>query len=510
MAHIIGSNYADDLHGTNSGDTIEGRGGNDSLWGHGGDDLLIGGSGHDDLDGGSGADRMEGGSGDDYYFADSTGDQVVELADEGIDAVFTDLSTYTLGANVEDLIAVSSDDFHGIGNGLDNYIYGYRGDDILDGRAGNDVLFGHLGDDTFYVDDAGDEVVEYDHEGHDTIVTSLAALTLAANVEDLIFDGAGPFNGTGNGRDNYIEGGAGADRLDGREGNDLLNGGAGADHMTGGSGNDKFIVDNAGDVVVEGPGGGYDSVSTLVDYQLTPGSHIERLTSISWALTTPLKLTGNEFANLIEGNAGNNILDGRGGADRLVGFGGDDKYVVDNAGDVVVERAGGGNDSVSTLVDYTLAAGSHVERLTSISWTLTTPLKLTGNEFANLIEGNAGANTLDGKRGADTLVGFGGADTFAFTTALGGGNVDIIRDFSPVADTIALDDAVFAGLAPGALAAGAYRSGIAAQDADDRIIYNPATGALLFDADGIGSAAMVQFATLDPGLALSSADFVVI
>ncbi len=217
--------------------------------------------------------------------------------------------------------------------------------------------------------------------------------------------------------DALIVGGSGDDTLTGTPGDDTLNGGPGADTMTGGNGNDKYIVDHPGDLAIEGPGGGNDSVSTVADYQLTPGSHIERLNSISWALTTPLKLTGNEFANLIEGNAGNNILDGRGGADRLVGFGGDDKYVVDNAGDVVVELAGGGNDSISTLIDYTLAPGSSVEWLNSISWLLATPLKLTGNELANLIEGNNGHNTLDGRGGADTLKGFFGDDKYIVDNA---------------------------------------------------------------------------------------------
>jgi Ca2+-binding RTX toxin-like protein len=62
----------------------------------------------------------------------------------------------------------------------------------------------------------------------------------------------------------------------------------------------------------------------------------------------------------------------------------------------------------------------------------------------------------------------------------------------------------------GNLAAGAFRTGTAAQDGDDRIIYDPVTGALLFDMDGIGGAAAVQFATLNAGLNLSAADFQVI
>jgi serralysin len=52
--------------------------------------------------------------------------------------------------------------------------------------------------------------------------------------------------------------------------------------------------------------------------------------------------------------------------------------------------------------------------------------------------------------------------------------------------------------------------GAAAQDAQDRIIYNSATGALLYDSDGVGGAAAVQFAELSAGLALTNLDFLVV
>ena len=47
----------------------------------------------------------------------------------------------------------------------------------------------------------------------------------------------------------------------------------------------------------------------------------------------------------------------------------------------------------------------------------------------------------------------------------------------------------------------------AAADADDRIIYDPTTGALYYDPDGNGGGAAVQFATLAPGLALENDNF---
>ncbi|HEY5713626.1 MAG TPA: hypothetical protein VIT38_17150, partial [Allosphingosinicella sp.] len=112
--------------------------------------------------------------------------------------------------------------------------------------------------------------------------------------------------------------------------------------------------------------------------------------------------------------------------------------------------------------------------------------------------------------GNDSLNGGPGADMFVFNSALGAGNVDAIADFTVGSDKIMLDDAIFTGLALGALPAGAFRSGASAADADDRIIYNPATGALFFDPDGNGGAVGVQFATLATGLAMTAGDFLVI
>ena len=73
------------------------------------------------------------------------------------------------------------------------------------------------------------------------------------------------------------------------------------------------------------------------------------------------------------------------------------------------------------------------------------------------------------------------------------------------------DNAVFTALTTtGTLAATAFRTGAGAGDANDRIIYNDTSGALLYDADGTGPTAAIQFAKVTVGLVLTNADFVVV
>ncbi len=108
------------------------------------------------------------------------------------------------------------------------------------------------------------------------------------------------------------------------------------------------------------------------------------------------------------------------------------------------------------------------------------------------------------------LTGGAGADSFVFDTALGPTNVDQISDFTAGADKIKLENAIFTALtSTGALAAGAFQLGSAASEADDRVVYNQSTGALLYDADGSGAAAAVQFATLTSKPAVTASDFLV-
>ena len=300
-------------------------------------------------------------------------------------------------------------------------------------------------------------------------------------------------NLVGTSRNDILTGGAGNDTLSGLAGNDALNGGAGADTMSGGLGNDIYFVDNTGDVVTEAASEGTDAVSASVTYTLS--DNVENLTLTGAAA---INGTGNSLANVITGNAGDNTLNGGAGADTMSGGLGNDTYVVDNTGDVVTEAAAAGTDAVSASVTYTLS--DNVENLTL---TGAAAINGTGNSLANVITGNARNNTLNG--GA-------GADFFVFNTTLGSGNIDRIGDFNVADDTIWLKNDVFRAFAiTGALTAGAYNTGSAATETDDRIIYNQATGTLLYDADGAGGVAGVHFATVkSPIGTLSSLDFMII
>jgi hypothetical protein len=293
------------------------------------------------------------------------------------------------------------------------------------------------------------------------------------------------------------------DEINGLGGDDALNGLGGSDDLYGGDGNDTYVV-GAGDRVFELFNAGTDLVQSAVSFAL--GANVENLTLLGAAANA----TGNTLGNVITGNAGVNIINGGGGIDSMRGLAGDDRYYIDHAADAIVEGAGGGTDLALASTSYQLKAGVQVEQLITTNAAGTGAINLFGNEFANSITGNSGSNIINGKGGSDTLRGYLGNDFFIFDTALGAGNIDTIADFNVANDTIRLENAIFTGLANGVLAAAAFGIGAAAADASDRIIYNSANGKLLFDDDGTGAHAAIQFASVSTGLAMTNADFFVV
>jgi Ca2+-binding RTX toxin-like protein len=439
---------------------------------------------------------------------------LVELAGQGYDVVRTSLSyALTAGAEIE---AFTTTDHSGTaainltGNEFGQYILGNDGDNILDGKAGADRLEGRFGDDQYFVDNAGDVLVERPHEGYDVVRASVSyTLTPGAAIEAITttdHSGTDPINLTGNEFGDFA-----VQYLLGNDGNNILDGANGVDRMEGRLGDDTYFVDNVGDMVVELAGQGYDAVRAGASYTLGPGAAIEELSTTDNTGRSPINLTGNEFDQFILGNDNNNNIDGAGGSDTMQGRLGDDQYFVDNAGDVVIELAEQGYDVVRASTSYTLTSGAEIEAFTTTSHTGTAAIDLTGNELKQFIQGNEGNNILNGGAGNDALTGGGGADQFLFNTALdGSNNVDALLDFTIGVDRIELENGVFVGLAEGALAPGAFAHGTVAADADDRIIYDDPSGRLFFDADGVGGVAAVEFAQVHDNLALSASDFHVV
>ncbi|RJF86632.1 hypothetical protein D3874_06020 [Oleomonas cavernae] len=276
--------------------------------------------------------------------------------------------------DAQDWLGTAADEFH-VGSALADILNGAGGKDHLEGVGGDDLLIGGAGGDVL---DGGD--------GNDTV--SFGANANSATVDLL----AGTSTGHTLGNDTLISieniiGGAGADDLSGNDGGNRIDGGLGTDHMAGRAGDDIYVVDNAGDTVVETRNAGHDAVLvSLLGFVL--GADVEDL---SFTGTGDFAATGNTLANVIAGGDGDDRLNGGRGADTLRGGLGDDTYVVDHAGDIVDEAAGAGFDTVETTFNYTL--GTQVEGLLLRG---TAALSGTGNALANTLAGNGAANNLFG------------------------------------------------------------------------------------------------------------------
>ncbi|WP_397419947.1 S8 family serine peptidase, partial [Phenylobacterium sp.] len=396
-------------------------------------DTIQAGGGTDTLDGGAGADSLVGGSGSDRYFVDNVGDVVLELSGGGTaDSIFTSV-TYTLPAEVERMTIASDGAVNGTGNGLANIMYGGAGNNLLDGGAGNDLLSANGGADT-------------------------------------------------------LLGGQGSDTLNGGSGSDSLDGGAGADTLAGGSGNDVMAFrrgEAGGDVVSDFAAGdqvrliGFAAGSTFVKasgsttdwivtdavtgvaetirftnaYALSSSDFLFESpppsppppppppppptlgvlvvgTAAAEAITPSSTPVGQPFpgqySDTIQASGGGDTLDGGTGADSLVGGTGSDNYYVDDAGDLILELPGEGDDQVFSSLTFALP--SEVERLTLTS---AGAVNGAGNGLANVITGGSGDNWLEGAGGNDSLSGIGGADTL-----LGGTGSDTL-DGGSGADSLA-------------------------------------------------------------------------
>ena len=270
-----GSILNDLVNGSSSANALNGGDGNDAIYGNNGNDTLNGENGNDYLDGGSGKDAMTGGAGNDTFIVEDTGDTVTEGSGSGTDIIFSSVS-FSMSANVENMVLTGSSNINGTGNSENNEVYGNTGNNNISGGAGNDYIDGGAGNDTLN-GDAGNDV---------------------------------------------LYGGLGNDTLDGGADNDVLVGGAGNDLMSGGAGNDIFRDVDSADLLnglIDG-GDGTDLVhlagigATFNSTHVTKIDNVEVLdfegggnTAITLNSADVIAMTDTDNVLAIRGNAGDSF-----------------------------------------------------------------------------------------------------------------------------------------------------------------------------------------------------------
>ena len=372
---VEGSEFGDHIVGTS--DSLSGDG---PLFGMGGDDHLVAGYYTGALFGGTGNDIVDGRPSQ-YLYQVNGGD--------GDDTLYTNSNSFAAA-------------------------YGGDGNDVIYGHR---EIFGDAGDDKIYVQFSyyGGDV--HGGDGNDQIYAPV--------------DGYPYANGT---------------RLYGDAGNDLIVGGAGADIMNGGAGDDMIIGGAENDLAIysgrrsdyriawdptgqqyiltdlrPGSPDGTDVVSGVERFQFRDG--IRQATALPAIAVKPIQGTAGDDmitptsapagqampgaqVDVIYGNGGNDTLQGGGGGDWMYGGIGDDVYIIEDADDHMVERAGEGIDTAKTS-KVNLILGDHVEN-GMLKGSLN--LQAVGNALANDLRGNGAANKMSGGDGDDVIYGGGGMD----------------------------------------------------------------------------------------------------
>lgn len=333
-------------------------------------DTLVGTLGNDTLDGHLGADTMTGGDGNDIYVVDNASDRVVETntSTSQIDTVQASVS-WTLGANLENLVLTGVSAINGTGNERHNFITGNAANNVLDGAAGDDSMSGGDGNDTYYVDNADDSVIETNSNavsgGVDSVHSSLGAYTLGNNVERLYIDSTGAANGTGNALDNTLFAGAGNNVLDGRDGIDTV----------------SYERALSGVTV---------NLSTSAQ-QNTVGSGLDTLKFFE-------NLTGSAYADSLSGNSAANVLNGGAGNDTLVGGSGDDRLIGGAGTDNLTGGTGADTYAFGALSD--MGVGALRDVISGFKTTEGDHLDLTGLD-ANPLTATVDAFTFIGSNAFD-------------------------------------------------------------------------------------------------------------
>lgn len=494
---VIGGEGDDDLAGGEGDDTLDGGDagfetlpdrdrldggpGGDVMAGRIGDDLLVGGPGGDLNDGGEGTDTAS------YEGAPSGVRASLEAPAGNTGDAAGD--TYV---DVENLSGWNGNDVL-TGDGGPNRLDGLFGDDKLEGKGGSDDLFGGRGTDTaIFSDPRSAYTLSADNIDGILTVTGPDGPDRLREIERLLFQGKllvvvppgitfvggpGPDDKTGtdgtdtlsggDGNDilaggaaaDQLNGGVGNDTLDGGDGNDslfggsqqdnlnggdgddLLDGGTGNDTMAGGRGNDTYVVDSFGDVVVEAPDSGTDTIVARLSGLTLPAT-VENLTLDDAARAgsgtgngQSNSLVGNRFANTLVGLGGGDVFEGLGGADTIVG----DATQFNTA--LYTHSAAGVEVNLTTGIAHGGdAEGDSLSRISALGGSALADV-LTGNGVGNQLSGRAGRDHLLGLAGSDVLEG--GADPDVLDGGLGADTASYVG--SPRGVTIDLGSGIATG-----------------------------------------------------------------
>lgn len=289
----------------------------------------------------------------------------------------------------------SGDDIQGLGG--NDALNGGAGKDKIDGGTGNDLIGGGAGSDTILGGSGNDQILSAHSvnvpqrksptdkwtvppEAKSVIISgpTWGVYDLKDKPDEYVISGAGS---TSDDQPDYIDGGAGDDRILASRGNDYVNGGDDKDVIKGLAGAD-LLYGGAGD-----------------DYILGDGTIKPKFLE-----TTAAELHGND---LLDGGTGNDTLIGQGGKDLLFGGDNDDKlwgdtteenFPVDEHDEDTLD-GGAGNDQIIGGGKNDLAHGGVGND------------SLWGDDVVDSLDMSLhGDDTLDGGIGDDQLIGGGRND----------------------------------------------------------------------------------------------------
>jgi Ca2+-binding RTX toxin-like protein len=556
---LLGNAGNDSLAGGAGNDFIDSGTGNDTLAGGGGNDTITGINSGDVIDGGLGNDSLQNfdasnaivdlqissdtsinlnygnifitniesignlttGIGNDrivYNQADSVVGKSIN-ASGGNDFLSVDFSNSKYGVHNTNDYITSNGNFRSYSSTEPILTYSNIEQLNITGSSFYDNLVGEAGNDTI---NGG---FDYDRLngalGHDRLIGGSGNDTLIGDIgNDRLW---------GDAENDRLWGGAGNDTLNGGAGNDYIEGDqdynnnvVGNDSINGGAGNDTIVAIGNGDIVDGGDG--FDFLPTLN----------------ASAARSDLEINSKYPINLDYGNTSSvTSISNVESIEELTTGSGNDRFIYDLA-DLFVGKsinAGGGNDFLS--VDFSSYQGSvnnidFVASLNSFFFSgsiSTNTLRYTGIEQLNIIasdfndslNGGIGNDTiagglgndsllastgndrLSGGGGNDTIAGGQGRDSFVFGRLSEG--IDTITDFSVNDDTLVFSTSFDTGLVAGSVTSQMFRIGTAATSSEHRFIYNPGSGDLFYDSDGIGTNEQLQIASLGTNLSLTNNNF---